>query len=112
MATTSMAVVISHIHRHLQLCGRIFHDLINMSVDGANLAANGIYRITQFLLGSLILLDNRLTLKCGIHNTAFRRTFKVTVTIIACYFIWSVSQASIDGWGIRLPNCDGIGFCD
>ena len=75
-----------------------------MVVDGVNFTANGIYGITQFIFGSLILLDNRLTLKCGIHNTAFRRTFKVTVTQIACYFIWSVSQASIDGWGIRLPD--------
>ena len=39
-----------------------------------------------------------------ILNTVFRRTFKVIVTLIACYFIWSVSQASIDGWGIRLPQ--------
>jgi hypothetical protein len=38
-----------------------------------------------------------------IFVTAFRRAFKVIITVIACYFIWSVSQASIDGWGIRLP---------
>ena len=75
-----------------------------MPVDGVNLAGNGIYGITQFLFGSLILLDKRLTLKCGIYNTEFRRTIKVTVNTIACFFIWSVSQASIDGWGIRLPD--------
>ena len=28
-----------------------------MPIDGVNLAADGIYGITQFLLGSLILLD-------------------------------------------------------
>ena len=38
-----------------------------------------------------------------ILNTVFRRTLKVIITLIACYFIWSVSQASRDGWGIRLP---------
>ena len=26
------------------------------------------------------------------------------VALIACYFIWSASQASIGGWGIRLPT--------
>ena len=26
------------------------------------------------------------------------------VTLIACYFIWSISQTSIGGWGIRLPT--------
>ena len=75
-----------------------------MPVDGVNLAGNGIYGIIQFLLGSLILLDTRLTVKCGIYNTEFRITIKVTLNTIACYFIWSVSQASIDGWGIRLPD--------
>lgn len=38
-----------------------------------------------------------------IGNTVFRRTIKVIVTIIACYFIWSVSHTTIDGWGIWLP---------
>ena len=38
-----------------------------------------------------------------IGNTVFRRTIKVIVTIIACYFIWSVSHTTIVGWGIRLP---------
>ena len=47
-----------------------------MLVDGVNLAADGINGITQFLFGSLILLDKRLTLKCGIYNTEFRITIK------------------------------------
>jgi len=36
-----------------------------MPVDGVNLATDGINGIIQFLLGSLILLDYRLTLKRG-----------------------------------------------
>ena len=75
-----------------------------MLVDGVKLITDDIYGITQFLLGSLILQDNRLILKCGIYNTEFRITIKVTLNTIACYFIWSVSQALIDGWGIRLPD--------
>ena len=98
-----LSVVIANIDRHLQFCRCIFNRFINMVVDGVNFTANGIYGIIQFLLGSLILLDNRLTLKCGIHNTAFRRTFKVTVTQIACYFIWSVSHTSIDVGVLGFP---------
>ena len=36
--------------------------------------------------------------------TAARRDFKVTTNPIACNFIWSVSQASNEGRGIRLPD--------
>ena len=98
-----LPVDISNIGRDLQFCRCIFHDSVNMLVDVVKLTTDGIYGITQFKLGSLILLD-RFILKCGIHNTVFRITIKVTVTIFACYFIWSVSHTSIDGWGIRLPD--------
>ena len=97
-----LPVSIRHIHRHLQLCGRIFHDSVNVLADGIKLTTDGIYGITQFKLGSLILLD-RFILKCGIHNTVFRTTIKVTVTIFACYFIWSVPHTSIDVGVLGFP---------
>ena len=42
--------------------------MVNTLVDGVNLATDGINCIIQFLLGSLILPDYRLTLKRGIHT--------------------------------------------
>ena len=38
-----------------------------------------------------------------VRMTVARRVFKVTTITIACNFIWSVSQASNEGRGIRLP---------
>lgn len=97
-----LPVDISNIGRDLQFCRCIFHDSVNMLVDVVKLTTDGIYGITQFKLGSLILLD-RFILKCGIHNTVFRITIKVTVTIFACYFIWSVPHTSIDVGVLGFP---------
>ena len=38
MTTTSTAVGISHIHRHLQLVYSILHYIVNMCIDVVNLA--------------------------------------------------------------------------
>ena len=39
-----------------------------------------------------------------VRMTVARRVFKVTTNPIACNFIWSVSRASNEGRGIRLPD--------
>ena len=58
-----LPVSIRYIHRHLQLCGSIFHYLVNMLIDGVDLVADSIHGSTYGAIGvSDICLANAVIL--------------------------------------------------
>ena len=55
---------------------------------------------TESLLG--IYCEPHIARSKSCLRTYSQRAVKVILTLIACYFIWSVSQDTTVGWGIRL----------
>ena len=91
-----LPVSVWDIHRYFQLCGCIFHDSANVLAHCIKLTTDGIYGITQFLFGSLILLANRLTL-----NVAFTMHSFVELSKLSnhnCLLFYLVSLPGIDRW--------------
>ena len=52
-----LPVIIRHIYRHLQLGGRIFHNMVYVLIDGVNLATDGIHGSTEYSFFTLALAD-------------------------------------------------------
>ena len=65
-----------------------------MLVYGVKLTTDGIYGITYFLLGSLILLDNRFTLNVAFTMQSFEELSKLSNH--NCLLFYLVSSHYID----------------
>ena len=59
-------------------------------------------QITAFFTAIILVVTNFLGIDIDMSDKKVD-DFKVTTYLIACNFIWSVSQASNEGRGIRLP---------
>ena len=74
-----------------------------MLADCIKLTTDCIYGITQFLFGSLILLDNRLTLNVAFTMQSFEELSKFSNHNYLLFYL--VSLPYVDkSWGIRLPD--------